>query len=145
MQSYKDLASQILKQRQDQREKQEKDIIVKVREDFITYTLKGNFKNLIDLILEFYELNFNLEDQEFVLQELFKATNPKIYIVKKSEKQNRVVEFENIFGLNILFISYQNEPSIFYSEIYKEGKNLKGRDRITLAGYVADYLESKEK
>lgn len=145
-QTYEELANAILKKRKKNTDKHNRVQPEQIKADFIAFALRLYFKNIIDLIIEANSLIVDPTDHEFILEELFKLEDMSIKTLQNSaNKTDRIITFKEIFGLTIQFVSTEGSPNFFHCNISGGGKIIISTttdlDRITLATYVADYLE----
>lgn len=149
-QTYQEMADTIIKKRNTIRKKVNQIQKYQFRTEFTDYIIANNkFKNIIDLIIEFYDLSIDTDDNQLILEEVLKQEGVTITTVSSTTSTvgRTIVTFNNVFGLKINIIFYSDTNKSVRCDILKNGIVLKSTredvDRDTLATYVADYREEQ--
>lgn len=144
--SYRERAKIILKKRAFRKAKMDRIKLKQIRVSFVEYVQKGHFKNVLDLIIEWCNLNLDSDDPKFVIEELLKQENVSV-VTALDYKNNeiKIIIFEKVFGLTIQFVRYPNLDQYFFCHILRNGSSIKNNatdiNVDLLETLVADYFE----
>ena len=147
--TYRERAKIILKKRSIRKAKMDRVQLKQIRVSFVEYVQKGHFKNVLDLIIEYYDLLFDSDDPNFVIEELLKQEN--VSVVTTLDSRNKAVKliiFEKVFGLTIQFVRYPDLDQYFFCHILRNGSSIKNSatdiSADLISSLVADYLEDRD-
>jgi len=146
MSTYRDNAKKIVRNRHPQKTANPKPADIKT--SFIQYVAKGNFKNIIDLIIEWHDLQIDDSDPLFVLEEILRLED--VIITDKTNQSITdapTIIFKNIFGMEIVFTDSSNNGN-FHCTIFQFRKKVISVStdpaRESLELLVADYLNAQD-
>lgn len=147
--SYRERARINLKKRTFRKAKMDRVRLKQIRVSFVEYVKKGHFKNVLDLIIEWYNLNLDSDDPNFVIEELLKQENVSV-VTALDYKNNeiKIIIFEKVFGLTIQFVRYPNLDQYFFCHVLRNGSSVKNDatdiNADLLVTLVADHLEDRD-
>lgn len=160
MSDYRDDARSLILSRKSDKKQKQLVSIPKARSLFIDMAMSSEFKNVLDLLIEWYGMNIDSSDKELVLEELLKQEDVYITTVYSAASYlkklfhydliytNQVVIFNNVFGMNIYFIVLSKKEKDYECVVQKGDITPSSRDikltRELLTCYVADFLEKTQ-
>ncbi len=172
--SYREAANKILSKRKQLKPQRKpdnsKDTVKEIRSNFVNFLATGVPINLINLIIEWHELNIDELDPEHVATEVM-AVHDGIEFFRKDigngkiplEQQEEIdtgsgemvvyyeawaVKYENIFGMDLYFIPYKEMDKGFVctvvdnKSVNRVATTVQDVKRKVLEERVADYLEN---